>query len=255
MVYDELMVRIMFEPWARVLVDVVGIERGDAILDVACGPGTVARVAASRAGPGGRVVGCDLSEPMLEAARTKPAVEGGARIEYRQGPADLLPVTDGEFDVATCQQGLQFFPDRVAALAEIHRALCPGGRVGIAVWARIERSPPFAALADGVEEVCGEELANRYRGGPFGFPDAEHLRQALEAARFEEVAVTGRVVPIAFESGPAQVVTTLAATPLAEEIERLPDEHRQRLISAVGERIGSGPIHSTLEANIAVAHR
>jgi ubiquinone/menaquinone biosynthesis C-methylase UbiE len=192
---------------------------------------------------------------MLARAEAKPRAHGGASLEYVEGPADRLPARDDEFDVVTCQQGLQFFPDRRAAVAEMRRVLRPGGRLGVAVWSDIERSPPFCALANAIEEVAGPELANRYRGGPWGFPDAEQLGTLLEEAGFVYVQVSSRVLPVTFEEGPAQFAATLAATPVGAELEALPDERKQRLIDSFARHIGDGPIESQLESNIALAHR
>src|SRR5260221_8301740 len=131
-VYSEVMVPRIFEPWGRALLDEVALEPGEAVLDVACGPGTVTRLAAARSGPAGRVTGCDLSPAMLEIAVGKGPIENGAAIDYVEAPADRLPVRDVSFDVATCQQGLQFFPDRLAALAGMGRALRAGRGIGAA---------------------------------------------------------------------------------------------------------------------------
>ena len=144
-------------------------------------------LAAVEVGPGGRVTGIDYSRAMLAIGQAKPVAPDAAPIEYHQAPADRLPVADADFDVAICQQGLQFFPDRAAALAEMRGALRPGGRVGIAVWAAIEQAPPFAALEDAIREVAGDELADRYRGGPWGMPDADQLRELLEESGFDEI--------------------------------------------------------------------
>lgn len=252
-VYDEVMVPRMFDPWARLLMEMVEVKAGEAVLDIACGPGTVARVAAERAGPTGRVVGCDLSPGMLERARAKGPVDGGAPLEYREGPADALPAADAEFDVVTCQHGVQFFPDRPGAVREMRRVLRPGGLSGVAVWRAIEHLPPLAALGAGVEEVAGRELADRYRGGPFGFGEPDALGKLFEDAGFTEVTVTERVLPIRFEGGPAQVVSTLAPTPIAEGIDQLSAEQKAALVAAVARRTGDGPIDSYLTANVAVA--
>jgi SAM-dependent methyltransferase len=253
-VYDRVMVPRMFEPWARLLVDRLEVVAGEAVLDVACGPGSVTRVLAGRVGASGRVTGCDLSESMLALARTKPAAAGDAAIDYHQASADRLPVPDGSYDAVSCQQGLQFFPDRRAALWEMRRALRLGGRVGIVVWTPIENSPPFAALADGVEEIAGEELAKRYRNGPFALTDAGELRGLLADAGFDAVHVSQHALPVSFD-GPAQVVATLAVTPLAAEIDRLTPTDRQQLVAAVAHRTGGGAIKSQLQANIALARR
>jgi ubiquinone/menaquinone biosynthesis C-methylase UbiE len=192
---------------------------------------------------------------MLALAEAKPRTHGGASIEYLEGPADRLPARDDEFDVVTCQQGLQFFPDRPSAVAEMRRALRPGGRIGVAVWTDIEHSPPFCALANAIAEVAGAELANRYRRGPWGFPDGEQLGTLLKEAGFVDVRVSSHVLPVTFENGPAQFAATLAASPLAGELDQLSDEQKQHLIDSLARRIGDGPIEAELESNIALARR
>ena len=254
-VYDEVMVPRLFGPWGEYLVDQLEIAPGETVLDVACGPGSVTQIAAERVGALGRVTGCDVSPAMLALARAKPAVSEGATIAYLEAPADQLPVEDALFDVVICQQGLQFFSDRPAAVTEMHRALGASGRLGIAVWTEIDHSPPFRALAIGIEDVAGAELADRYRGGPWGFPSGEQLAVLLQDAGFDEVHVATHVLPVTFEDGPAQLAATLAATPVADEIDKLSSEQKQRLALAVARSIGDGPIYSHLESNVALARR
>jgi SAM-dependent methyltransferase len=155
----------------------------------------------------------------------------------------------------TCQQGLQFFPDRPAAAREMRRALRPGGRVGIAVWAEIDRCPPFRALADGIEAVVGADLAERYRRGPWGFPQPDRLATLLEQTGFDEVRVSRHLLPVTFGGGPAELVSTLVTTPLAGDFDQLSEGQRRRLVEATADRIGSGPIESRLESNVALARR
>lgn len=254
-VYERVMGPRVFVPLGERLLDELTLEPGATVLDVACGPGSVTRLAAARVGSPGLVIGCDLSAAMLAIARAKPPVNGGAPIEYLEAPAERLPVAGGAVDVVACQQGLQFFGDRAAALTEMRRALRPGGRVGIAVWAAIERCPPFNALRDAVEAVVGAGLAERYRAGPWGFPDGERLAALIERAGFELIRAGPCALPVSFEDGPKQVVSTLAATPLAAEIRQLSDEDRARLVEVVATATGYGPISSTIESNLVVARR
>ncbi len=199
-IYEDVLVPRLFTPWARLLLDGLDLQPGEEVLDVACGPGSVTRLAAIQVGRRGRVIGVDLSPAMLAIARAKPVVPGAAPIDYHEAPADRLPVADADFDVAVCQQGLQFFSNRAAALAEMRRALRAAGRVGIAVWAGIEQAPPLAALEDAIREVVGDELADRYRGGPWGMPDADELQKLLEESGFDDVRVTQHALPLNFES-------------------------------------------------------
>src|SRR5882757_8369096 len=111
---DDLAPRLT-EPWSQRLLDEVTLKSGDLVLDIATGDGTLARLAASRIGSDGHVFAIDLSKPMLDTAQAKPAPECAARITYLQSPAAPLPGSSEIFDAVFCQQGLQFFPDRLAA--------------------------------------------------------------------------------------------------------------------------------------------
>jgi len=107
--YDEVLVPRLFEPWALLLLDECNLRPNAAVLDVATGPGTVARVAAERIGPGGRVVATDISRPMLDVANSEPSLPDAAPITYIESPAAPLGVENPAFDFVVCQQGLQFF--------------------------------------------------------------------------------------------------------------------------------------------------
>lgn len=108
----------------------VGARPGDAILDVGCGPGFYISELLPDAGPNGRVVGVDRSPQMLAIAANR--VEGHGNAEFHQAEATALPVEDDSFDRALSVQVLEYVHDPTAALAEMHRALRPGGRV--VVW-------------------------------------------------------------------------------------------------------------------------
>jgi len=112
----------LFEPWAAHLITRAGLKPGCSVLDVASGLGPVARLAAEAAGPGGRVVASDISGAMLAVASARPHGSGWAAIEYLQCPASAIAAEDDSFDVVLCQHGLQFFPDRAAAAAEMQRS-------------------------------------------------------------------------------------------------------------------------------------
>ena len=129
--YDDVLVPRLFAPCAVVLLARLGLTPGETLLDVACGTGIVARLAASVLGPAGRVLGRDLNQPMLERGRTHRLPPDSAPVELGVAPAAALDLPDGSVDAVTCQHGLQFFPDPVAALAEAHRVVRPGGRIAL----------------------------------------------------------------------------------------------------------------------------
>ena len=123
-VYEEFFVPALFQQWGSVVADAAGIGPGQRVLDVACGTGVLACVAADRVGLGEMVVGLDPNEEMLAVARRK-----SARIEWRDGQAESLPFPNESFDAVVSQFGFMFFQDQRAALREMMRVLQPGGRL------------------------------------------------------------------------------------------------------------------------------
>jgi ubiquinone/menaquinone biosynthesis C-methylase UbiE len=146
--FYERYVRLLMEPWVHSLVDVAALQTAEHVLDVACGTGFVARLAAERVGVKGRMVGIDLNASMIQAARAASGRDAATTIEWGTGDAAALPFENGIFDVVLCQQGVQFFPDRVQALREMRRVLRRGGRLAFTVWSAIGDTPYHAALAD-----------------------------------------------------------------------------------------------------------
>jgi SAM-dependent methyltransferase len=257
--YNEILVPRVFDPWGAVLLDEVGLSAGQAVLDVACGPGTMARLAAQRLGVSGQVTACDLSPGMLELAAAKKPLEGAAPITYQQCPADDLPLPDEAFDVVLCQQGLQFFPDKTGALAEMRRALKPGGRAGVAVWCAIEECPFWDALAGALGEVLGKETEIGFRSGPWGLPEADELGRLFDAAGFTDVDVRRHALPAVFEGGPPQLVATLSAASVGPQVMALDAKGRADLLAAAEAALApfghDGELHSEAASHIVVATR
>lgn len=105
------------------------IEPGMVVLDLGCGVGFDAFVAAQIVGPMGRVVGVDISPEMLAVADAARIEAGVSQIEFREAAVEALPFRNASFDVALSNGVLNLIPDKPAALREIFRALKPGGRL------------------------------------------------------------------------------------------------------------------------------
>ncbi|HEV3390025.1 MAG TPA: methyltransferase domain-containing protein [Solirubrobacteraceae bacterium] len=226
--YSMRLGSVVFEPWAEVLLDAVGVTAGDRVLDVASGTGVVARAAARRAGPQGRVVGTDVSEPMLSLAAALPLPDDSAPVEYLEARADNLPFPDESFDVVLCQQGLQFFPERLDAAREMHRVLRRGGTLGAAVWAAAHRLEPFddyaeALAATGVEPPFPRAFDN----GTFAMSD-DAGRRLFEDAGFATVEVSVVQQTIAFPD-PGSAAEGILGTPFAPVVAALPGDQGERL--------------------------
>ena len=256
--YDAV-VPFMFAPWAEALLDEVGVALGDSVLDVATGPGTVARLAATRAGPLGNVTACDVSPAMLAVATSKPDLEGAAPITYLKCSAEALDVADVAFDVVVCQQGLQFFRDRHAALTEMWRALKPAGRIAANVWCGIEQCPPFEALSIALGAALGSDAQLAYSSGPWGLDDPDELSRLFKGAGFANVQVERRTLPIVFKGGPTQLVATLPTASVAPQVASLDKAGRDELLAATAKALAplmhDGAVRSEMAAHVVHATR
>lgn len=209
-VYEELMVPAFFGFYADDLVSRAGLRDGDRLLDVACGTGIVPRAAAATGVALGRLTGLDMTPGMLAVAAR---VAGSTGAEWLEGDATAMPFDAGAFDVLTCQQGLQFFPDRAAAATEFRRVLAPGGRALVACWTAIEDQTAhhafFAAMAADEPDVAAVGAA------PFAFGDGDALAALLEGAGFAHVDVA-RVEHVARFASAEEFVRSFAeGSPLA----------------------------------------
>src|SRR5688500_1839868 len=129
--YERYFVPAIGAPLAADLTDMAAPRPGERVLDVACGTGIVARLAAERVGTGGAVVGLDFNPGMLGVARSVTPPD--LAIEWQEASADVMPLPNEAFDVVLCQLALQFMPDKAAALREMRRVLAIDGRVAINV--------------------------------------------------------------------------------------------------------------------------
>lgn len=223
--YEQELVPALFLPWVEPLLDAVGLNAGDQVLDIACGTGAVARQAARRVGPAGKVVGVDINAPMLAVART-----AGPYVDWREGSAIALPLRRNEvFDVVTCQQGLQFFPERAAAAREMFRALRPGGRLGLSTWRPDEGFPFLLGLRRIAERHVGPIVDRRH-----GFGEAEPIEQLLRDAGFREVRSETTTRTIRFADGSVFVrLNAWALVGMSEGGKELSEDERMRLVDAV----------------------
>jgi ubiquinone/menaquinone biosynthesis C-methylase UbiE len=255
--YDEFLVPRLFEPWARLLISQAGLRPSETVLDIATGPGTVARLAAAEVGPRGRVVATDIALPMLEIARAKPVPSGAAPIEYVESPAAPLAAPTATFDRVLCQQGLQFFPDRQGSLREMLRVLKPGGGVAIAVWGPLDRNKIYAAFHDALRAVNATELADIITA-PFSWHESSALRAAVEEAGFVDARVLTRSMDLVFEAGLEQAVNAFAGTPVAPVVALWPQADQNAFFEALRQSLGSllknDAVAGEMTSNIVVAH-
>lgn len=232
--YERLLAPAVFEPWAQILVARAGVQAGARVLDVASGTGVVARRAAGAAGPDGHVLATDLSEAMLAHAAEVGAPPGSATIERVLAAADALPAPGGAFDVVFCQQGLQFFADRPAAVAEMRRVLRPGGVAGVAVWAAGHRLEPFEDYGEAISAAGARPPFPRAFEASSYAMSAEEVG-ALLSAQFATVELAVVEHTITWPD-PATRAAGIAGTPFGPLIAELPAERRGALEADLARR-------------------
>lgn len=175
---------------------------GEAVLDTGCGCGTTTLALARAVGASGRVLGVDVSRPMLEHARARAAAQGLSQVRFVEADAQSASLDPAAFDLLFSRFGVMFFADPRAAFANLRRALRPGARVTFLCWQALARNPwmtvPLAAVA---KHLTLPPPPPSGAPGPFAFADAERVRGFLEQAGLAEVAFEDLGLPLEVGDG------------------------------------------------------
>lgn len=218
---------------ALLLLERVQPRPGQRVLDVACGVGIVARLAAPLVAPSGRVVGLDLDESTLAIARAY-ALEARDLIEWKQGNAAELPFADATFDAVLCQQGLQSFPDKPAALREMHRVLVPHGVLALSVFGAPNRYD--AALAEAIARYVNEKIAKRSLA-PFTLGDVDALYTIVNGAGFAHAEICTSVITQRVQPSQEWLLHDSAGSPYASSIVALDAATRAAMVREIGAKL------------------
>ena len=180
--YERFFVPAIGEPLAKDLIQLAALRPDEQILDVACGTGIVARLAAQQIGSNGRVAGVDITPAMLAVARS--STPANMSIEWHEVNAEDMPLPDDAFDVVLCQLGLQFMTDKLAALKEMRRVLAPGGRLILTLPGPAGNL--FAVLAEAMGQHIGAETAG-FVNHVFSLHDTAEIQQLMNEAGFRDI--------------------------------------------------------------------
>jgi SAM-dependent methyltransferase len=229
---------VMLEEFGEAAIAAANARTGEHILDIGCGSGTSTFPLAGQVGPGGHVLGVDISEQLVEIARA--AMPAGAPVEFRCADAATAPLPAGSFDLLFSRFGVMFFDDPVAAFTHMRRALKPGGRLAFVSWRGAQENDwvrlPMAAIRDIVEPVP----ADPHAPGPFAFGNRQRLADILAAAGFTTIDIAPFDTSISYGRGATReeaiddaLDMAFQVGPLARALADQPDDLREKAAVAV----------------------
>src|SRR5436305_4986623 len=176
------------------LLDAAEVGEGDAVLDLATGPGGAGLSALPRVGPSGRVVLADDASEMIEVATRRAAGRGNvATAVFDQA---TIPEADAAFDAVISRHGLMFVEEPVLAVREAARVVKPGRRYAAMTWDRRSANPWLGLILDAVGEQFGVPFPPPGIAGPFTLDDPDRLRELLTAGGLEQVRVEAFATPM-----------------------------------------------------------
>jgi len=253
-IYERLLVPLIFRPYAEDLAARVAAAQPSRILELAAGTGALTRAMAARL-DGVSIVATDLNQPMLDLAATQ--LQGDGRVTWRQADALDLPFADEEFDVAACQFGVMFFPDKPKSHGEVRRVLRPGGRYLFNVWDSVAENDFTAVLLDALAEAFPADPPRFIERTPHGYHDIGTIELDLMAGGFARPAIE-RVVKRSRADSAIDVATGFCqGTPIRGEIEARGAPGLAAVTDAVAKalerRFGSGPIEGNIAAFVVSA--
>jgi ubiquinone/menaquinone biosynthesis C-methylase UbiE len=234
--YDATLVPVIFRPWAQELIRRASPQDGEHVLDLGCGTGIVTiEVSQSGVSPAS-VTGVDHSADMLEVAR-KTAADLGVTADWIEADASQLPFPDHRFDLAFCQQALQFFPDRPAALRELRRVLVPGGRVAACVQCDLSENPLLRSQAEALDKHVGTEAGRAVRA-ICSLSDPNELRALFAVAQFEDITVEKVTLELHHPDGRAFAAGAMGGMHTGDKLGALGDAGRDKCIDDFLEGLG-----------------
>lgn len=225
----------MLRPFEELIVTEVAALRPQSALDVGCGNGSVAMALAGRIESLKRVVGVDISRPMVENARSRALARGfGPELEFLQGDAAEISFGEAQFDVFTSRFGVMFFADPVAAFASLRRAATPGARIAFVAW----RSPDENEFLTAAQRAAAPLLPpspkrNPEAPGAFALADSDRIRRLLTDSGWAQVEVETVDLRCAFPREDLDLFITKLA-PIGHDLEALDSDLRAEIEERIG---------------------
>jgi SAM-dependent methyltransferase len=183
-------------PFGQKTMAAANILSGESVLDIGCGCGNSSIEMAGLVGAGGRVLGVDISEPILARARAQAMISANRDVEFECGDAQTVSFEAAAFDLIFSRFGVMFFDDPVAAFRNLHGALKPGGRVAFICWQPAKDNEWIKTSLETVaRHVSLPKPADPEDAGPMSFGDPERVKRILTASDFSDIQIKKCDIP------------------------------------------------------------
>jgi len=256
-IYQRYLVPMIFEPYAMDMADRVARLSPSRVLELAAGTGVVTRALAMQLGTAAEIVATDLNQPMLDAAARQQSGQGG--VTFRQADAMALPFENESFDLAVCQFGVMFFPDKLQSYREVRRVLKPRGTYIFSVWDQLSGNEFVTVVNAALASRFPDDPPRFMERAPHGYYDTKAIVKAVKEAGFAEASV--ETIDKIARAGSAfdAAAGYCQGNPLRGEIEaRAPGGLQtvtDAVASALAERFGQGEIEGRIRAHVITARR
>lgn len=230
--YDRYMGPLLFEPYARVVAERVAALQPKRVLETATGTGILTR-AVSKAVPQAEIVATDLNPAVLDFAAARLQ---SARVSFRAADAQELPFSEHSFDLALCQFGVMFMPDKIRANREAARVINPDGAYLLVTFDRLDLNPVPQAAGEAVAKLFPDDPPRYMEEGPFSYTDPGLIEDDLRAAGFTKIELDAVALSTAVNASEAAYGLVLGS-PFRAEIERRDPEALDRALDAVTEAL------------------
>ncbi len=218
-------------PVSVAMVDGLGLQPGQRVLELAAGPGDTGLMAAELVRPGGTLISSDGAEAMLAVARERAAQAGIDNVEFRQLELEWIDLETASVDAVLCRWGIMLIVDREAAAQEVRRILKPGGHAAFAVWDLPARNPWATIPSRAMIALGHSEPPDPSAPGMFRLADDGQLVELLESAGFVDVDVEPVALHREYRRAQDYIDETVDMSPLLGRLYAELDEAQQRKIA------------------------
>jgi SAM-dependent methyltransferase len=248
---DEFMERLL-QPVAQQLLDHAALEGCQSAIDVGCGGGSQSLMLAARLGPNARVLGVDISAPLLGVAKDRARATVGevAALDFVQADASSHAFEANSFDLVFSRFGVMFFDDPVAAFSNIHSALRQPSRLAFSCWQGLQKNDwLWQPLQAALPFLPPPQKADPMAPGPFAFADPERVKEVLTASGFTNVALEPAAVTLCFDGAESLVDNVkglVQVGPLSAMLADSDEQTRARVEAAVVDAMAPYDVNGAL---------